>query len=169
MTHVTARPLPPGTLIQGYHDAGDYTDCFVGEVPGPVSQARYVEAFYTSRLFKLERLVLALLVAKPSTDEGARRLAAGETETFAAWSVEARTADELLMCDYQEMTRSWLMSRRGADRTTLCFGTVVAPRRREGARKVFTALTWAHRIYARALLRSAVARLRTLSPDAAGP
>lgn len=168
MTRVTARPLPPGTLIQGYHEAGDYTDCFVAEVPVPVSQRRYVEAFYTSRLFKLERLVLALLVAKPSTDDGARRLAAGEAETFAAWSLEARRANELLMCDYQGLTRSWLMTRPEAGGTTLHFGTVVAPRRREGARRVFSALTWAHRIYARALLRSTVARLRALSPNGAG-
>lgn len=167
MVRVTARDLPPGTVMQGYRDSGDYTDCFVAIVAGRVSQARFVEAFYTSRLFRLERLVLALLVAKPSTDDDARRLAIGEAETFAAWRVEARAPDQILLCDYQSLTRSWLMTAQGPDgeppTTRLLFGTVVAPRRREGARRVFSALGGLHRVYARALLRSAVARLAVVS------
>lgn len=140
----------------------------MADVAGPVSQARFVEAFYTSPLFRLERLVLALLVAKPSTNAEAGRLARGETDRFAAWTVETRTPDELLMCDDQGLTRSWLMSRQDGGATRLHFGTVVTPGRREGARRVFSALTGAHRIYARALLRAAVARLRALPPEGAG-
>lgn len=138
-------------------------------VPARVDQTHYVEAFYTSRWFKLERLVLALLVARPSTDEQARRLARGETDSFAAWAVEARTPDQLLVCDYQGMTRSWLMSAATSSGTTLYFGSVVSPPpSRRNAVRTFNALTGLHRLYARALLRSAVARLRALPLEGAG-
>ncbi|RYF94096.1 MAG: hypothetical protein EON95_06640 [Caulobacteraceae bacterium] len=162
-------------MIEGYRDTGAYTDCFATVVPGHVTQAAFVEAFYTSRLFKLERLVLALLVAKPSNDEEAQRLATGETDRFAAWTTEARTADQLLVCDYQGLTRSWLMTipgAAGANETALLFGTVVAPRRpRPAATRIFNLLGGAHRLYARALLRSAVGRLRdpALSPEPPAP
>lgn len=170
MTWVVAQDLPATALLSRYRDAGAYTDCFVTTVPGRVDQARFVEAFYTSPLFKLERLVLALLVAKPSTDDDARRLARGEADRFAAWTVEARAADQLLVCDYQGLTRSWLMTAASPDGTTLHFGSAVSPKRpRPGSVRLFRTLTWAHRIYARALLRSAVARLGALSPDGAGP
>jgi hypothetical protein len=82
-------------------------------VPHRVTQARYVEAFYTTPLFKVERLLLAWFAARPSTDAEAQRLAAGEIATFAAWSVEAREADQLLLCDFKGRTRSWLMSTPG--------------------------------------------------------
>ena len=66
-------------------------------------------AFYTTWLFRLERWILRLAVARPSTDEEAHQLARGEREAFAAWSVEARAPDQLLMCDFTGRTRSWLM------------------------------------------------------------
>jgi hypothetical protein len=170
MTAVTAQDLPPDALLARYRDGGVYADCFVATVPGLVSQARYVEAFYTSRLFKLERLVLAWVVLRPSTDLQARRLAAGDIATFAAWSVEDRDADQILLCDYQALTRSWLMTRQdraaAPPATTLYFGTAVAPRagdRISGG--VFRALSGLHRLYARALVRSTVARLKVLAAD----
>jgi hypothetical protein len=160
MVAVAAQDLPDGALIGPYRDAGRYTDCFGTTLPGQFSQAAYVEAFYTSWLFKLERLVLAVLVAKSSTDNGARRLALGEAEVFAAWSVEARAADQIVMCDYQGLTRSWLMSRQEGGRTTLYFGSVIAPKPGDRASGgVFKALEGFHRLYARALLRAAAGRL----------
>jgi hypothetical protein len=170
VTKVSAQVLPAAALLGRYRDAGAYTDCFVATVPSHVDQALYVEAFYTSPLFKLERLVLALLVAKPSTDEEARRLATGEADRFAAWTVEARSPDQLLVCDYQGLTRSWLMTAASPDGTVLHFGSAVSPQRAgPGSVGLFRALVGVHRFYARALLRSAVARLRALSPDGAGP
>jgi hypothetical protein len=169
MTKVSTQALPTGALIEGYRDAGAYTDCFVAVVVGRVSHARFVEAFYTSRWFKLERLVLTLLVGKPSTDDEARRLAAGQSDAFAAWTVEARAPDQLLVCDYQSVTRSWLMVAAEEGATTLYFGTVVAPRqRRRTVGAVLLSLGWLHRIYARILLRSAVARLAALPPEPPG-
>ncbi len=152
--------LPDGALLARYEGGRGYTDCFVAVVPGDVTQATFVEAFYTTPLFKLERLVLALLVSRSSTDLEARRLAAGETDRFAAWTVEAREADQILLCDFMGSTRSWLMSAPDGDRTTLYFGSAIVPWR--GASRPgpgFRVLTPFHRLYARALLRAAVWRL----------
>lgn len=160
MVQALARELPEESLVAHYRQAGAYVDCFTALVPGEFSQAAYVEAFYTSWLFRLERLALALLIGKPSSDSEARSLALGETDRFAAWTVEARTEDQIVNCDYQSVTRSWLMSRRGEGTTTLYFGSVVTSR--SGGRPrggVFQALLGFHQIYARALLRAAAGRL----------
>lgn len=169
MTIRLAEADPPdGALLDRYRGVGGYTDCFVAVVPDRVTQTAYIEAFYTTALFKLERLVLALLVSRPSTDDEARRLAAGETDRFAAWTVEAREADQILMCDFMGSTRSWLMSvaDTAAPRptTSLYFGSAIVPRRGAGRLGIgFRLMVPLHRLYARALLRSAVRRLASAS------
>ena len=164
MAAIVAGELPPTALLARYQGGG-HTDCYTTTTPGPVSQAQYVEAFYTTPLFRLERLILALLVSRPSTDEDAARLATGDSDRFAAWTVEARTADQLLLCDFQGLTRSWLMSCKtvvdGAPVTRLFFGSAVVPK--EGDRVssgVFSALLGFHQLYSRLLLASAIRRLR---------
>ncbi|ATQ45033.1 hypothetical protein CSW64_14720 [Caulobacter mirabilis] len=143
-----------------YEGAGGYVDCFAVTLPGRFTQTAYIEAFYTTALFKLERLVLALLVARPSTDDEARRLAAGETEAFAAWTVEARGEDQILLCDFQGASRSWLMSAATEAATTLYFGTALVPRRKTGGLGFgFRVMVPFHRLYARALLRATARRL----------
>ena len=166
MRQILPHPLPDQALLARYRADSGYTDCFITEVPFSVSHADYVEAFYTSWLFKLERVVLTLLVAKPSSDAKARELARGEREDFAAWSVEARAPDQLLVCDYQGKTRSWLMVETGPAGTRLYFGTGIVPitGRQTGQRHMsllFRALLPFHKVYARALLRAARARLAT--------
>jgi hypothetical protein len=154
--------LPAHALLGRYRDSGAYTDCYGVTVPSDMAHARFVEAFYTTWLFKLERAVL-VLVGKPSTDTQARALAQGEAESFAAWRVEARAPDQLLLCDYRGRTRSWLMREAGDGGTRLYFGSAVVPvvdgngRRSPGI--AFRALLGFHRIYSRALLRAAVRRL----------
>ena len=64
--------------------AGAYTECFATEVSRTVTHAEFVEAFYSGRVSKLERLLLAVLRSKPSTEPQARQLAAGELNEFAA-------------------------------------------------------------------------------------
>lgn len=157
--------LPEQSLLRAYHANGDYTDCLTIDVAGDVSQQQFVMAFYTSRLFKVERFILKWLVAKPSTDREAGLLASGSINSFAAWTVEGRTPDQLLLCDYQGRTRSWLMVEPitiDADAgTRLFFGTGVisATDRRTGRKTMplpFRLLLGFHRRYAKALLRSAV-------------
>lgn len=161
---ITEAPLPPGALLSRYASGTGYTDCFVVTVPGRIPQAAFVEAFYTTALFRLERLVLAMLLSRPSTDLEARRLAAGETDRFAAWTVEGRDADQILMCDFLGSTRSWLMSAADPASTTFWFGTAVVPRKGGGLGAGFRAMLPFHRLYARALLRAAVRRLSRPSP-----
>jgi hypothetical protein len=161
---IEAAPLPPDALLGHYETGGGYADCFVATVPSRVTQSAYVEAFYTTALFKLERLALAALLARPSTDREARRLATGEADRFAAWTVEARQADQILLCDFLGSSRSWLMSvpdtTSAAPATKLYFGTALVPRRGAGGLGIgFRAMVPFHRLYARALLRSAMRRL----------
>ena len=159
---VTEAALPPGALLGRYQAANSYTDCFVATVPGCIAQAAFIEAFYTTTLFKLERLALAVLLRRPSSDPEVRRLATGQASGFAAWTVEAREAEQILLCDFMGASRSWLED-SVAGATTLYFGTALLPppgRDRLGAG--FRALIPFHRPYARALLRSAVRRLKSV-------
>jgi len=169
--------LPQGALLSKYQHGGAYADCYVTEVPGRVSHAEYVEAFYTTVLFKVERLLLSWLVSKPSTDVQAHQLAAGTLDSFAAWSVEARSANQLLMSDFQGRTRSWLMvtsSESSAfEDTRLYFGSAVVPivSARSGTRTLglgFRLLLGFHKLYSRALLfaaESRLARMRSLTNE----
>jgi len=164
---VSISPLPEGALLARYRDLpGAYTDCFTTSVWREVSAPEYIEAFYTTWLFKCERFVL-MLIGKGSTDGSARALAAGTSDKFAAWTVEGRAQDQLLVCDFAKLTRSWLMvgaRTDGQPATQLYFGTAVVPRARDKAGNPrpgagFRLLTPVHAFYARALLRAAARKL----------
>lgn len=158
--------LPAHALLRRYLRDGHYADCYVVEVPVAVSQAEFVEAFYTTPLFKLERAILAAAVRKPSTDDDARALARGEREAFAAWTVEARGDTQLLLTDFMGRTRSWLMAEpNGRGGTRLHFGSAVVPKRDRDSGKPslgtgFSLMLGFHKLYSRALLASARSRLR---------
>lgn len=159
--------LPEGALLARYVGTGAFTDGYAIEVAGRVAHGDYVAAFYCSWLFKLERLLLAWLVGKPSTDAQARQLGMGEIEAFAAWTVEARAPEQLLLSDFRGRTRSWLMTTPGASAgsTRLHFGSAVVPVPGAAGGKprlglIFEALLGFHKLYSRALLRVAARRLR---------
>jgi hypothetical protein len=133
-----------------------------------VTHAEYVATFYTTPVFKLERLLLAWLVARPSTDAQVQGLASGTLDTFAAWNVEARADDQMLLCDFRGRTRSWLMideiQVNGAPGTRLYFGSAVVPvtDRQSGQARLgfsFRALLGFHKLYSRVLLQAASRRL----------
>jgi len=168
MPPIRQHPLPEDALLRKYANGGAYTDCYITEIPAPVSHAAYVEAFYTTAVFKLERLILAWFVSRSSSDAQARRLAAGELDSFAAWSVEARSVNQLLMCDFQGRTRSWLMvapvEGGGPAATRLYFGSAVVPTANKATGQVglgtpFRALLGFHKVYSRVLLSAASSRL----------
>lgn len=171
MASVHACELPDDALLRTYLSGGAYADCYVTELAGSVSHAEYVEAFYTTAVFKLERQLLSWFVARPSTDRQAGELASGKLASFAAWSVEARGPNQVLLSDFQGRTRSWLMIAPAADNqsTRLFFGSAVVPvlNRRTGEARmgtVFRALLGFHKLYSRVLLRAAVTRLARSSP-----
>ena len=78
MSPVQRRSLPEHALLAKFARRGAYTDCYVTAVPRNVTHAEFVEAFYTSWLFKLERLILTWFAEKPSTDPEARALSRGD-------------------------------------------------------------------------------------------
>ncbi|GMU42796.1 MAG: hypothetical protein IT479_02530 [Xanthomonadales bacterium] len=169
---VRALDLPERALLQRYRTMpGAYSDCYALDLPRAVALADYVHAFYCTWLFRLERLVLRLAVARPSTDAQAAELGAGTRSDFAAWTVEVRAPQQLLLCDLYGRTRSWLMTEALADGGTRCyFGSAVVPRRDPGAREPrlgggYSALLGLHRLYSRALLAAAAARLRRTPGD----
>lgn len=166
MPVIAAYDLPASSLLEAYRGRSAYTDCFYIDVPGSVGLADYIEAFYTTWLFKLERLILAALVAKPSTDAQALALAQGEQKRFAAWTVEAREANQIVMRDYQSKTSSWLMCVPLDGMTRLYFGSAVMPARirSNGTADLgagFNQLIGMHRFYSVALLNATAARLRS--------
>ncbi|MET3838857.1 hypothetical protein ABIE49_000935 [Bradyrhizobium sp. OAE829] len=123
-------PLPADALLARYAGAGAYTDCYALDVAGAVSHAAYVEAFYTGRMFKIERFLLGLLLSKPSTDIEVKQLAIGKIDHFSGWRVEDRSANQVLLRDLiSGKTRSWLMVAPQAEGTTratrLFFGSAV--------------------------------------------
>lgn len=162
MTSVRRTEVPEQSLLGSYGRSGAYVDCYSTDVPASVSLAHFVEVFYTTPLFKVERLLLGLFIARPSTDAEAKQLARAQRTSFAAWHVESRAPNELLV--RAGRTRSWFMVAQtvpsGAG-TRLTFGSAVVPRQRAGGGMGagFGALLGFHRLYSRALLMSAAHRL----------
>jgi hypothetical protein len=168
MTSVQPCELPETALLCKYQDGGGYADCYVTEIAGRFSQADFVEAFYTTTLFRIERSILRWLAARPSSDREARELAFGTATSFAAWQVESRYDDQLLLADFTGRTRSWLMTSpvndTAASRTRLYFGSAVVSSRNaetgsQGKGLASKALYRFHRLYSRLLLQSARSRL----------
>ncbi|MDR6840584.1 hypothetical protein [Pseudoxanthomonas sacheonensis] len=167
MSAILPCPLPDASLLSRYRpQQGAYTDCYSTEIAVRVTQADFVEAFYTTWVFKLERTILKWAVAKPSTDAQATLLAQGGLDAFSAWTVEDRREDQLLLCDLHGRTRSWLMTAAGesGDDTRLYFGSAVVPAKgSESGADIgtgFRLLLGFHKMYSKILLKAAVTRLQ---------
>lgn len=169
MTSIHACELPDVALLRKYAGARTHTDCYATDIARAVSQSDYVEAFYTTRVFKLERWLLRWLASRPSTDAEAKQLASGKRSAFAAWTVEEQTAHQLLMCDITGRTRSWLMvasvdNGQHPSGTRLYFGSAVVAVTDERSGKstlgfTYRALLGFHKLYSRILLHAASARV----------
>jgi hypothetical protein len=173
MFSITQHPVPDDALLRTYR-GGDRPECWLGQgdcfavyVDRIVSLADFVFAFYTSPVFRIERVILALLAGATSSDTGARLLADGSGTSFAVWRVGERTATQLLMCDRYERTRSWFKVVPLADaKTLLQFGSAVASRSRDhwargrGGRS-FRLLMKFHVLYSQVLLDAARRGLMT--------
>jgi len=160
--------LPEDSLLRRYSSKpGHYTDCYEAIIDGRSDFQSYVFAFYTTWLFRCERLILKWAVQRPSSDQDVRQLAEGKSNTFAAWSVEARARDEILLCDLAGRTRSWLKTEDLPDsKTRLLFGSAVVPVSPSDAKPprmgfLFQALLGFHKLYSRALLASAARTIKS--------
>lgn len=171
LDQVRPTALPAEALLCRYQDGKAYVDCFVARVSAQVTQAEFISAFYTTWLFRIERLILKIAASRPSSDEEAVALGLGQRDQFAAWKVERRSANQLLLCDFTGRTRSWLMTVSEADAKTaptrLYFGSAVVPRidpatGQSGLGAGFSLLLGFHKLYSRLLLRAACTRLRRI-------
>jgi len=178
MPAISTGQLPSDALLQSYAQDGSYTDCYHMDLPGAVAIDAYIVAFYTSSLFKIERRILALLARKPASDADAKALALGQTARFSAWSVEQRADNQLLLRDFLGRTRSWLMveptGHVDALSTRLYFGSAVVPKSTSASGErsfgfAFHALSGFHRLYTRALMRSAQSKLTASEPGTSRP
>jgi hypothetical protein len=169
MLSIEKCKVPGNALLARYLVGGTYTDCYITEIPGRVSFPKFILAFYTTLLFKLERLILKWSVSKPSTDAQAKQLADDKIDKFAAWHVEDRNENEILMCDFRGRTRSWLMvvpvNTLGGARTRLYFGSAVVPIQNSKTGELslgfgVQALLGFHKIYSVLLLYFAKSRIK---------
>jgi hypothetical protein len=169
MFSVVREALPADALLSTYRGGrnperwGGYGDCFAVTADRNVSLSDFVWAFYTSPLFRVERLILGAVVAAPSSQSDARAIATGSAATFAVWYVGERTATQLLMCDRYERTRSWFAVEAMNGSTRLRFGSsVAAAGERRGATHLgggFHLLLGFHVLYSQLLLHAAKVRV----------
>jgi hypothetical protein len=144
---------PENTFLEKYLMDGNYVDCYVTTIDQQVSFPEFIFAFYTTWLFKIEQFILTHTVQKPSTDVDAKQLADNEIDKFAAWTVEDRNKNQILMCDFLSRTRSWLMVEKAGDKTKLYFGSAVVPKKRgAGLGFIFILLLGFHQMYSVLLL-----------------
>jgi hypothetical protein len=157
----TACPVPQDALLQRYVGQGaSVTDCYVLSVPQPVDFDSFVSAFYTTALFRAERLILSITMRRRIPDSEIQEMLSGASSEFAVWRVEARADNQLLLCDLSGATRSWLSVKtnegHGVD---LYFGSAVVAK----GDKPLSALTrWImplHILYSKHLLETAGKKL----------
>lgn len=151
---------PKNTFLEKYLIDGNYVDCYTTTIDKQVSFSEFIFAFYTTWLFKTEAFILTYTVRKPSSDVEAKKLANDEVDKFAAWTVESRSENEMLMCDFVGRTRSWFMVENDEDKTKLYFGSAVVPKK--GSVNLdfgFRALLSFHQIYSVLLLYFAKRKL----------
>jgi hypothetical protein len=172
MSSIGQQTVPDDALLKTYRGGkyperwGHYADCFSVHVDGSVMLSQFVFAFYTSPIFRIERVIL-FLVGASSTDEQARAVADGRGDSFAVWTVGERTADQLLMCDRYGKTRSWFrVVSQASGATVLQFGSAVAARPANTMSmkmsRGFGVLLGFHRLYSRVLLAAAKRRVHTM-------
>ena len=179
MFSITRETVPADALLKTFRGGahperwGRYADCFAVDVAQDVSLPDFVFAFYTSRLFAVERFLLRSLINAPSSVADARAVADGSSATFAAWYVGQRTPTQLLMCDRYERTRSWFcVESKSGGETRLRFGSAVAakraertdaPKGKDDAERpaAFSLLLQFHVIYSQALLHAARKNLQS--------
>lgn len=166
---INPTTVPPGSLLHRLGQDGQFTDCFTTVIPAVVTLPQFIEAFYTTPLFKAERAVLRVLLKQRTTDREAHELAQGARTAFAVWRLVERTSHEILLSDESGRTSSWLMIREEGDAssraTRLFFGSAIKPTARSASgapqlSTVFRAILGFHTLYSIKLLQATAARLK---------
>ncbi len=167
MPKVIATALPSNALSAAYKEQGAFVDCYYIDIATDISLAEYIQAFYTTAIFKLERSLLSLATFKRTKDDEAVKLSLGESDTYSIWTVEGREDNQVMLRDFTGNTRSWLMVEKASGsemNTRLYFGSVVVPKSKaENGQAsfgvLFNLLSKFHQVYSKALLTAAYKRL----------
>ena len=166
MPQITSTALPDTAFLARYEAQPDtHTDCYHARVAKHVPLERFINAFFNSWLFRIERLILKLSLTKPATDQDIANLANGTSNNMAAWRIEERDDDQILLEVPDTPIRTWPMREDAGDHTNLYFGSAILPMRTDKNGKpamghIFIMLMGFHQIYARALLYLAKRALR---------
>lgn len=152
---VRAITVPSGALLAAYDGRG-HVDAYAADLPRPVDLPDFIRAFYDSPAFRPERWILAAVGHRGSAADLAA-LADGRGSRFAAWTLEARRPDEVLLAAFS--TRSWLAVEPRGTGCTLHFGSAVVARADGRLGPGFHALLGFHRLYSRVLLGTAARAL----------
>lgn len=166
---VALETLPHRASILRYRLPGNYVDCFGATLRGTIGVEQLLASFLTAPAFRPERWLLACALDMRSGDGEAQALARGDRQAFAAWSVEERDAEQVLLCDFLGHTRSWFMTEPGSEPgggivTRVRYGTAIVRRDMHGVAHwgwslAFWPLLPLHRLYARILLASTLGRI----------
>ena len=150
--------VPADALLRTYADRADcFTDCYMIELDHPVEFGTYLCAFYSTWVFAPEMVILKVALGRPARGYDVLPLALGDATRFAAWDVEARAKDEVLLVDVGGHTRSWLK----VEGRRIYFGSAVVPPQRDAELGfIFKALLGFHKVYSRALIGAAARKLR---------
>lgn len=174
--NVKPADLPEDSLLAQYETestanvAKNYCDCYSITINRKIDLQEFVYAFYTSKVFRIELRILSIALGIPATNEHAKQLSLGNTDSFSAWTVETRLSNEILLREPKSRTGSWFMVRQDVESdsgaTELFFGSVVFPKKNQkGFGVLFHSLMGFHKYYSCALLYSAKKRLIALQKN----
>ncbi|NRB30287.1 MAG: hypothetical protein HRU27_06805 [Rhizobiaceae bacterium] len=152
---------PEGAFISQYSTTlGGYSDCYYIDIQKDVALSDYILAFFSTPIFRMERLILNLVPSGRSNEQCVLDLAAGTGDKIAGWKTEKRDDSQLLLAVGDGPIRTWLMvqgSPYSETTTRLYFGSAVLPTgmTKEGHPKlaiVFRLFAGLHIFYSRLLL-----------------
>ncbi|MEL7396055.1 MAG: hypothetical protein AAFN44_06750 [Pseudomonadota bacterium] len=162
MAKITQIPAPDDSFLHALAcQTGAYADCFEATVACDIPQSdafqRFVFAFFDSPVFRVERAILRLAGKAPKDRSDPKALALGETDAFAAWRVERRADNEILLVVLNTPIRTWLSLQKEGSVARLRFGSAILPQEgKDIPHWAFRVTLPAHVVYSRLLLRAAV-------------
>ena len=168
MSKIIKAEIPYDALSARYIEEGAFVDCYYVEIPKKIALEKFIKAFYTTTLFKIERTILSFVTSRSATNKEAVELSLGESDSYSIWTVESRTSNQIILCDFTKKTRSWLMVQvsltKEAVTTRLFFGSVVVPKKvsdnGHGSFGIlFHLFGGFHRVYSKALLNASYKNL----------
>lgn len=168
MFSVQNGPLPEDSYLRDYGPkTGSYTDCFYLDVKRDVLLGDYIRAFFNTPIFRLERVILATFLGAGSSRQDVLDLASGAGTKLAAWQMEERSDDQILLAVTDGPVRTWLMVGQSPEGkgTRLYFGSAVVPMATNDQGEpeigdVYKRFMGFHKLYSRILLKSAARKLR---------